>query len=58
MTNASDELVSRQSGRTKPYKSRPGWNDHGKGLQIAAKECFALWDDAGKLKQWSVLYLI
>ena len=33
MKNANDELVSRQ-GRTKPYKCRPGWNDHARDLLL------------------------
>jgi len=40
MANASDELVRWHSGRTTPYKCRPGWNDHARILRTAARKSF------------------
>ena len=50
-------LVSRQ-GRTKPYKCRPGWNDHARDLHTAARECFIMWIDAGRPKHGPVFDLM
>ena len=42
MTYASDELVSRNGGRTKAYNYRPGWNSNARDLYTAARKLFVM----------------
>ena len=58
MSNASDELVSRQGDKARPYKCRPGWNDHARDLHTAARECFVMWVDADQPKSGPVFDLM
>ena len=54
MSKAGNELVSQQGDKVRPYKCRPGWNDHARDLHTAARECFIMCIDADKPKNGSV----